>query len=377
MEAGAERATDAFARVEAATRSSMNGDPGVHVVVRTYCLVLAGAIAEADELAQLVYDVAITRPGRQAAGVGGDAAGRGRPGPGSTARRPALVRRGRGGVGGRQLPGPARWCAIGCALAAALTGRSAEVEATLARADGYDGAGFGIWDPRRDRAQLWSAHLQGDGSVPARAAESVERARAVGTHQAALEQAHDLWRLGFGAEAAALVGGPPLEGARNAALRTVVEASAGDDVDAVAAAADDLEAMGCLLDAAEAMAHVARVHRRAGRSRPPSGLRPAARPSPVAAPGRPRRRWPRAVGRRGLGPRAPGGPAGRRRDDQPGHRPAPHRLGAHRREPPVPGLHQARHRVPRGAAPPPSRPSPEPAPTRPSLRRWRCRRARW
>jgi DNA-binding NarL/FixJ family response regulator len=267
VEAGAERATDAFARVQAATRSSMNGDPGVHVVVRTYCLVLAGAIAEADELAQLVYDVAITRPGRQARAWGAMlraevALARGRP---LDAQR-WFVEAEVGWADG-QLPGPARWCAIGCALAAALTGRSDDVDATLARADGYDGTGFGIWDPRRDRAQLWAAHLQGDGSVPARAAVSVEQARALGTHQAALEQAHDLWRLGFGAEAAALIG-RPLEGARNAALRTVVEASAGDDVEAVAAAADDLEAMGCLLDAAEAMAHVARAHRRAGRSRP-------------------------------------------------------------------------------------------------------------
>ncbi|HEX7135239.1 MAG TPA: hypothetical protein VF228_21880, partial [Iamia sp.] len=170
VEAGAERATEAFARVQAATRSSMNGDPGVHVVVRTYCLVLAGAIAEADELAQLVYEVAITRPGRQARAWGAMLRGevalaRGRPLDAQRWFVEAEV-----GWGDGSLPGPARWCAIGCALAAALTGRSDEVDAMLARADGYDGTGFGIWDRRRDRAELWAAHLRGDGSVPARAA---------------------------------------------------------------------------------------------------------------------------------------------------------------------------------------------------------------
>ncbi|HEX7133268.1 MAG TPA: helix-turn-helix transcriptional regulator, partial [Iamia sp.] len=72
----------------------------------------------------------------------------------------------------------------------------------------------------------------------------------------------------------------PLEGARDAALRTVVEASADDDVTAVTAAAEALEAMGCLLDAAEAFAFVARAHRRSGRTRP--AARAAARSGALA-----------------------------------------------------------------------------------------------
>ena len=281
VEDGAARAAATYDRVQQAPEGAMNGDPGVHVVARAFNLVQAGALGEADQLARLVYEVAVAQPGRQARAWGAMLRGevalaRGLP---LDAQRWFVEAEVGWADGG--LPGPARWSAVGCALAAALTGRGADVEAILARSAGYDVTGFGLWERRRDRAVLWGAHLTGDGSVPARAAEVVAAARAVGADQMAFEVVHDLCRMGHPDDAVRLLDDGVLQGRRNPVVRTLIAAAGSGDAVALGNAADELAELGYLLDGAETAAMAARAHRRAGRAR--AAERAAARSGALAA----------------------------------------------------------------------------------------------
>lgn len=265
-EEGAEVAAAAYERAVGAPAGALNGDPGVHVATRTFNLVAAGALGEAGELAELVHLVAAGQAGRQAKAWGAMllaevAFTRGQPIEAQRWFTEAEVLWADGG-----LPGQARWCATGAALALAQQGRGAELDATLARAAGYDPAGFEMFEFRYELAQAWAAQLAGASSVPDLVRAVVVDGVALGDEQFAIEALHDLARFGRKDEAGALAEIVHVSGPLNETrLAFVAQLSAGDAA-GLEEVADRFEAIGALLFAAEAAAEAARAHRRKGRT---------------------------------------------------------------------------------------------------------------
>lgn len=266
-EQGAALCAEAFVRASSAPDGSTNGDPGVHVAIRTFNLVAGGQLAEADDLARLVYDVALARPGRQARAWGAMLRAEVATARGQLVDAQRWYIEAEVGWADGDLPGPARWCAIGAALATAYQGRRSELQATLERMRAYDGRGFEMFDLRGRIAEGWAAQLAGRTDAGALLVAVAHDATAVGFHQVTVEVAHDLARFGRRDEAAAVVAsGIRASGPLTEARLGFIAAAIDGDAAGLEAASERFESFDALLFAAEAAAEAARTHRRAGRA---------------------------------------------------------------------------------------------------------------
>lgn len=266
-EQGAALSSEAFERATTAPPGETNGDPGVHIATRCFNQVAAGQLAEAEELAILIYEVAISRPGLQARAWGAMLRGEVAHGQGLLVDSQHWYTEAEVAWLGAKLPGPARWCAMGVALALAEQGNVGALDATLERVRSYDQRGFEMQNSRFGRAEAWSLYLNG-----ARAAARdllIETSRewaSRGADHAAFEIAVDLARMGEHEWAADVVRSVNVEGPLSVARTSVIDALCSNDAVALDDASTELEAMGALLEAAEAAAFASQSHRRARRS---------------------------------------------------------------------------------------------------------------
>lgn len=266
-EQGAALASAAFERATAAPPGETNGDPGVHIATRCFNQVAAGELAEAEELAILIYEVAISRPGLQARAWGAMLRGEVALGQGRLVDSQHWYTEGEVAWLGAKLPGPARWCAMGVALALALQGDVASLDATLARVRSYDQRGFEMQNSRFGRAEAWSLYLNG-GRAAARdlLVETSRDWTSRGADHAAFEVAVDLVRMGEHEAASEVVTSVNVEGPLSVARKSVVHALCADDAAMLDTASEQLETMGALLEAAEAAAFASQSHRRGRRA---------------------------------------------------------------------------------------------------------------
>ncbi|QXC61136.1 LuxR C-terminal-related transcriptional regulator [Aquihabitans sp. G128] len=274
---------DVSARVVEATAGRLPthaSDIGVHVVTRAYCLAAEGDLAEATELAELVYAGAAAQPGVQAQAWAATTVGE------VAMRRGDVDGATRAYAEGEQAwldagqSGMARWAAASLALAHALAGRTEDAARAVARAEACDGRGFTMQEARLSRARAWVAFLSGEDG-PGAAAQAAASAAGTGLTTFAAEAGRDLLAMGAAAEAAAVLGGLQPVGSLARRWAELAEAVVAADAPALERLAAAFEAQGALLDAAEAAAHASRAHRAAGAARDAS--RCATRSAELAA----------------------------------------------------------------------------------------------
>lgn len=276
--ASLDRADEAFALASAsfeaaqAAQSEALGDPSTHVLNQLISMVHGGRLAEAREVAQFVCDVASTQTAVAPRAWG------------LTLLALVLLQSGQPAGASRrfaeaevlwadtELPGPARWCAGGVALAASACGDHDEAAAAADRVEGYEATGFRLYEISALLGRLWVARHRGDRrSVDELTAACLAEVRRSGAVVSAAMLAHDLARLGLSdaaIEAQAIVdaalGEEPTEFLL--ARRWFVEGVTRRDDEALERAAELFERLGAPLFAAEAYEIAAQRHRRDGRT---------------------------------------------------------------------------------------------------------------
>ena len=265
---GADVAATLFADLQD-ERTELIGDVGLHTVGMLVGMLYDGRVEEARGLASAIDAVAQSQPARQARAWGAILCG-----------LTALVS-GELDLARRRmveaellwvecgLPGIARWCGTGVALAASGQGDPTAAAAALDRVATYDCTGFELFEPLHHLARTWGAMAAHDeAGARASAAAAVQCATRGGSWAFLVQVAHDLARLGLVdlAEQALTMlpgGSSVLSKARIAYVQAAVVADAGG----FEAAGVAFEAIGASLFAAEAHAEAARLRRRAGQRR--------------------------------------------------------------------------------------------------------------
>jgi DNA-binding CsgD family transcriptional regulator len=273
-----DRADEAFALASAsfdaaqAARTETLGDPTTHVLNQLVSMVHAGRLAEARDVAQFVCDIASTQTAVAPRAWG------------LTLLALVLLQSGQPAGASRrfaeaevlwadaELPGPARWCAGGVALAASASGDHEEAAAAADRVEGYESTGFRAYEISALLGRLWVARHRGDRrGVDELVAACLAEVRRSGAIANAAMLAHDLARLGLAdaaVEAQAMVdaalGPEPSE--LLLARRWFVEGVTAKDDAALERAAEVFDRLGAPLFAAEAYELAAQRHRRDGRT---------------------------------------------------------------------------------------------------------------
>lgn len=258
------------------------GDPGVHVIARTVCAISAGRLTEADDLAELLYDLALAVPGAQPRAWASMTRGQVRAERGRFDDAIADLTEAELIWDDLALHGMAHWSASRAAVAAASRGDLAGATAAIERMDRHPVAGFRLYAVGTALARAWTATLAeamatGSGAAgagtaslasPAAAraalAESLVVAAEDGRFSEVAIGAVDLVRLGApGPGLAAMASVPPLDEAVELRRHVVEQAATGDGA-ALEQAAAALAARGWLPLAADWAALAAAAHRRAG-----------------------------------------------------------------------------------------------------------------
>lgn len=268
----ADHADDALAIAEAARAAVAATDdprpPGdFHVIVGLVALTLDGRFDEAAAVAELV-----------AAGAGtGNVEGQG-----WAAMLAAFVDLGVGRLAPAAdgfataealfrdcgLPGLARWCVTGEALAAAGKGDDARAGAALQRLDTWPGEGFGLFEPLADLARAWLAVRAGDSAQARAAADAAVAAAADHGSWALLAQvAHDLARLRLDDPARRAAAAAPTPGGFTRLRLTAVKGLAHGDPARLRVAGEGLAGRGAQLAAAECFVRASVVAAAAGDDR--------------------------------------------------------------------------------------------------------------
>ncbi|MBL8775966.1 MAG: helix-turn-helix domain-containing protein [Acidimicrobiales bacterium] len=272
----ADHGDDALAIAEAARAEVAATDdprpPGdFHVIAGLVALTLDGRFDDAAAVAELV-----------AAGAGpGNVEGQG-----WAAMLAAFVDLGRGrlttateGFGAAEvafrdcgLPGLARWCVTGQALANLARGDDDGAAGALARLDTWPGDGFALFEPLAEVARAWLLVRSGaPDRARAAAGAAVTRAAEHGSWALLGQVAHDLARLGLQDDAQRAAAASRGEGALTRLRLSAVAALAASDDEALRVAGEGLAGRGALLAAAECFVRASAVAETAGDARAAAG----------------------------------------------------------------------------------------------------------
>jgi len=262
------------ARVALGDQAMMTG-PGIYLVARALALLEAGRLGEAEEYAQIGYEVSAERQLHDGQAWFSVILGRvclhqGRVVTASRWFREAAI------LYGDYNHAGARWGYGGLAHSLALSGDLDGADAALADLDAEPPTPLRMMDPEIERGRAYVLALHGQHTL-ARDILRHAAADAGSTGRFALEAAvlHDLARLG---DASLVVDrirelGDWVDGAYLPARLAHAEALVSSDAAGLAAAADAFESIGALLLASEAAAAAARAFTRDGLSRRASEAR--------------------------------------------------------------------------------------------------------
>jgi len=244
--------------------------PWFHLEHRCQALTLAGRLAEAEQLADAQYQLALEdrSPEAQANFAWRRsiiALDQGRV---KTAARYARE----GAALTHQLDRPhyEQFCLLNLAWSLALTDRVGEAERTLAQVDALDLPPALYFRVDLIRPRAWAAVAGGDApGACALLGEGAALCREIGDHVGESTALHDLARLGRAGDAADRLRelASRIEGPLAAARAAHTDALVVQDGAALSTSADRFESIGCLLLAAEAVCDAATAWRRKGHPR--------------------------------------------------------------------------------------------------------------
>jgi DNA-binding CsgD family transcriptional regulator len=227
------------------------GDAGIHLVAHTACRIAAGQLASADELAELLYQLALGAPAPQPRGWASLIRGQVRVEQGRFDDAMADLTEAELIWSDLDLPGMARRAGARVVLAAAFRGDAFSTIAAIDRLADYRADGFEGQNIIVARALAWAESLVGASGIGDRLADHAclpdALVRAATDHRwcEVSAGAVDLVRLGSSAEAEAAMAGVPrgLDPVVERRRRLIEVAVAGDG-EAIEAAAGEASAEG-------------------------------------------------------------------------------------------------------------------------------------
>jgi DNA-binding CsgD family transcriptional regulator len=266
---GAAEGAAMFAEASASPDDLFATNPGVHMVAQVLGMLHNGRFVEAREAAAFVHDVARSQQGTQPRGFAAMVRGFVLLQSGQPHAATRLLHEAEGHWTDVGVIGVARWSAAGQVLCHCSTGRLDDARAALARLDGYDAAGFHLYEPFVHIGRAFVHVLDKDLR---RAVEEAELGIELAIDQGASSHlaiiAHDLARMGLTAQALAAAGRLPDVLSDVARLRAEsVAALATTDTAALEECAHRWTALDAGLFAAELLTVAAAAHRTASRAK--------------------------------------------------------------------------------------------------------------